>query len=251
MLFNLIENRLTFKPNPEYDSSLIPEDLTLTKVSGSNFQIQLAYKITDSPILSINCHGNASNLSHLGPLYRFYNCVGCSHLIFDYPGYGESTGKPTEKSLYESLDIVIEFAQKELGFSLSQIVLHGISLGGAVAINGMHTHKVAAGIIDASFTNNIDMAQFMFPILPLHKLISPKFDSITKVKEIEQPMLFFHGSADEVIPPRMGKELYEAKKNGVRELIILENLGHADEEKIESDICVNGFKEFLLENVVL
>ena len=251
MLLNLIENYLTFKPNPDYDSSLIPEDCTLTEVRGPNFQIQLAYKLTDSPILSINCHGNASNLANLAPLYRFYNRVGCSYLLFDYPGYGKSTGKPTESSLYESLDLVIEFAQKELGFSLSQIVLHGISLGGAVAINGISKHKVAAGIIDASFTNNIDMARFMFPFLPLYKLISPKFNSISKVKNIEQPMLFFHGSEDQVVPARMGKELYEAKKNGVKKLIVLENLGHADEEKIESDICINGFKEFLLENVVL
>ena len=128
--------------------------------------------------------------------------------------------------------------------------MHGISLGGAVAIDGLTKHQVAAGIIDASFTSNIGMAKFMFPHFPLHKLISPKFDSISKVNIITQPMLFFHGSADEIVPVRMSKELYTAKQNGEKKLIILDNLGHADEEKIESDICVNGFKEFLLEHVV-
>ena len=46
------------------------------------------------------CHGNAGNISHrLGPIGVF-NGLGLSVLIFDYRGYGESTGRPSEKGTY-------------------------------------------------------------------------------------------------------------------------------------------------------
>ena len=59
MLLNLIENYLTFKPNPEYDPSVIPKDCVVRELESQNFRLQLAYKITESPVLTINCHGNA------------------------------------------------------------------------------------------------------------------------------------------------------------------------------------------------
>jgi len=82
--------------------------------------------------VALVCHGNGANLSYYPVLVSLFASLGMSVLIFDYPGYGRSEGKPTEANVYESallfFDQLLSF-----GFSKNQVVVAGMSLGGAVA----------------------------------------------------------------------------------------------------------------------
>lgn len=248
-LISIFENYLTFKPKPEFDEAAIPSGYQRCKIkvnlSEKEQELDCLYSLKpDASYIVVNCHGNASNLSQLEPLYRFYEKVGCSFFAFDYPGYGLSTGKPSEENLNTSLAAVISHVKNELGFAEHQIVLHGISLGGAVAVEGLTQNNFLCAIIDASFTNNVEMARFMFPALPLWRLIKPKFDSLRKVKNIDTPILFVHGEADEVIPHQMSDRLYEAK-SGQKKLIKIPKASHSDEVKISDQIYIDGFRDFV------
>ena len=239
LLVNYFEDKNTFKPSSEYFEDKIDSSFKKGFITSDTNQISLIYKLKNPDILSIICHGNKSNISMLAPLYEIYDELGISYLAFDYPGYGKSTGKPCEKSMYASLDAVVDFAIKKLGFDFNKIMLHGISLGGAVAIEGLRKYKVMAGVVDCTFTNNIDV-----PKIPVYKLLKPKFNSIEKIKSINQEMLFYHSELDNVIPVDLGKKLFEAKQ-GNKEFFILKNANHRDYLVTNKGEYFGKFKEFL------
>ncbi len=243
-MLNYIQDRITFKPNPDYDASRIPSGCTVQTLLGQGLEIKIAYRLVDSPVLVVNCHGNASNISNLDGVYNFYENTGFSYLLFDYPGYGQSSGKPSEAGCYQALDLVMKFVREELKFDYSRIVLHGISLGGAIAIEGLTKYPVSCGIIDSTISNNIEMARFMFPRLPLWRMIKPRFNSLLKVSTINTPILFFHGIEDEVIPYSMSESLYK-EKVGSKEIILLPAIKHVDLLKVSSPEIVGKFRDFV------
>lgn len=249
MLLRFLEDYYTFNPSKEYSIGEIPDYCVQDTLNHKDISVHLIHKAVQSEVICINCHGNHSNLSQLGPLYSFYNHTRFAWLAYDYPGYGQSRGKPSETVLYQSLDLVIDYVKEKLGYKENQIVLHGISLGGAIAIEGLSKYQVRCGIIDASFTNSISMAKVFFPFLPVWRLLKPRFNSIEKVKNIRTPVLFVHGDADEVIPSYMSEELYQAKA-GEKELLIMPNASHSDEIKITRREYIDKFREFILDSGV-
>ena len=78
-------------------------------------------------------HGNAGNISHrIGYLSMFYR-LGYSTFIFDYRGYGESSGKPTEQGTYRDAVAAWQYVTEKKSIPPADIVLFGESLGGAIA----------------------------------------------------------------------------------------------------------------------
>jgi hypothetical protein len=101
-----------------------------------------------------------------------------------------------------------------------EIVLHGLSLGGAVAIetamrwSRWHTsagvQQFAGLIVEASFTDSHAMAKKILRGLPLHLLFSRKFYSIDRIREVTMPVLIIHGDQDPTVPFELGEALFEA-----------------------------------------
>lgn len=155
------------------------------------------------------CHGNGGNISYRVDLIEILNYLGYKIFVFDYRGYGKSDGIPTERGLYRdalgAYDIL-----KEKGFKNEDIVLLGRSLGGAVAIFLASRVKPSGLIVDSSFESihilSKDVLGFYFP----RWLISNRFESIQRIKNIKIPKLVIHSIDDEIIPFYHGKNLYEA-----------------------------------------
>lgn len=245
MIIDFFEKYHTFQPEKEYLENEFIED-SIRKVVD---EISLVYKIKNKDILFILSHGNKSNISMLRPMYDVYEKLGVSYLAYDYPGYGKSVGKPSEEKLYKSLDVAINYAINELGFSLDQIVLHGVSLGGAVTIDGLSRYNVKFGIVDSTFTNNIDVAKAFFPKWPVYKFISPRFNSIEKIKKINTPMLITHAQNDETIPFKFGKKLYEAKRDK-KQFYCIDSAGHRDYLSVAGEEYVNTISNFIKSAVI-
>lgn len=154
------------------------------------------------------CHGNAGNISHR--LENVYYLVefGFQILLFDYRGYGRSTGEPSEEGLY--LDAETAWAHmidREETAGIPRIVF-GRSLGGAVAVE-LGTRVDADGLIlESTFTSIRTLARLMFP-LPLPRL-PVKYDSLSKIGGLHTPLLDIHGEQDELIPYTDGLALFEA-----------------------------------------
>ena len=163
--------------------------------------------LKDARFVTLYLHGNAGNVTHRFPQIREIVAAGSSILMLDYRGYGKSSGRPTEKGLYIDADAAYEHLLK-LGASPDQIILHGESLGTAVAINLASRRRCAALVLEAPFTSAGDVAGTVLPVIG--PMLVHSYNSSAKIHGIIAPKLFIQGDRDEIIPPRLGQKLYAA-----------------------------------------
>jgi len=156
-------------------------------------------------------HGNAGNLSHRGEGVRLWQKeIRTGVLIFDYPGYGRSTGKPSEASCYAAADAAYDWLVREKGVAPEKIILHGGSLGGGVAVELATRRRYRALILVSTFTSIPDMGAKLFPWLPTRWFIRNRFESLDKIARTEGRVFIAHGTADSFIPFTMGEQLFAA-----------------------------------------
>jgi uncharacterized protein len=170
------------------------------------------------------CHGNAGNLSHRAAgLGRWADTLDCSILIFDYPGYGRSTGSPTERSCYAAGEAAWTWLTTGQHVDPGNVVLVGASLGGAVATDLAREHGCRALVLIKAFTSIPDMAYSRFPWLPARYFVRHRFDNLSKLPFIRRPVFIAHGTADGVIPFRHGERLFQAANDPKEFMAIPEN----------------------------
>jgi fermentation-respiration switch protein FrsA (DUF1100 family) len=154
------------------------------------------------------CHGNAGNVSHrLENTYLLLR-AGFQVLLFDYRGYGHSSGKPSELGLYRDAEAAwLHLVGRRDTVGMPRLIF-GRSLGGAVAVE-LATRVEADGLaVESTFTSIHTLARLVFPV-PLPQL-PVKYDSLSKIGELDMPLLAIHGEQDELIPFADGRALFEA-----------------------------------------
>jgi fermentation-respiration switch protein FrsA (DUF1100 family) len=156
-------------------------------------------------------HGNAGDISHRTPLALGLIREGFSVLLLEYRGYGASEGSPSEEGLYLDALAAHAFLLDQLGES-DRIVVFGRSMGGAVAAGLAAARPTGGLILESAFTSLEAMAKEIYPFVPglLFRRLKGRFDTMARVREASVPVLVVHGSEDEVVPFRMGEELYGA-----------------------------------------
>jgi hypothetical protein len=154
------------------------------------------------------CHGNAGNVSHrLENVFHLLQ-TGFQVLLFDYRGYGHSTGQPSEKGLYRDAVSAWTHLVERADTESAPRIIFGRSLGGAVAIE-LATRVQADGlIVESTFTSIRTLARLVLP-LPMPEL-PVKYDSLSKIGQLDMPLLAIHGTRDELIPFADGQALFEA-----------------------------------------
>ncbi|QVL33306.1 alpha/beta hydrolase [Telmatocola sphagniphila] len=159
-------------------------------------------------------HGNAGNLSFYGSrMARFAELLKASTMVFDYPGYGLSTGSPDEKSCYESATSVIQdYIQRGL-IDPNKLVYLGESLGGGVAVEQSRVVPPRALVLLKTFTSLPAAAKNLYPMLPTFTLMSNRFDNLGKIGQLHVPVILFSGTRDQLVPFQHGQELFEAANN--------------------------------------
>lgn len=162
----------------------------------------------------LHFHGNGGNVSsNLGTAARLHQ-LGFSVLMVDYRGYGFSKGSfPTETQLYDDANSAWSYLTQTRGIPAQRIILFGHSLGGAIAIYLASQHPNAAGlIVESSFTSMRRMVDQMgqYWMFPIDWLLTQRFPSIERVRSLQMPVLYIHGTNDTLIPASMSRQLFEA-----------------------------------------
>jgi hypothetical protein len=143
---------------------------------------------------------------------------GYDVLIFDYRGFGDSSGSPTEQKLTSDAQLIWSYAREELGYEERRIVVFGESLGGAVALS-LWSAKVAnppqpaAVILNATFVSMPRTVAWHYPLFPFQYLLLDRWPSDVRIPRVSVPMIVFHGTADEMIPVAHGQELAQLSRN--------------------------------------
>ncbi len=218
-MFAAIERWLLFKPiSPSKSWTDPPPDLHATDVYlplPGGITIHAWWCVPDGwrpeHGATLYSHGNAGNLSYRGEIVRrWLGLPGQAVLLYDYPGYGRSTGKPGEAACYASAEAGLTWLNREQGVLLESVILYGGSLGAAVAIEMATRHPYRVLVTVSPFTSVADMAARQFPWLPARRFIRNRFDNLAKIGRTRGRLFLAHGTADRFVPFGMGEKLFAA-----------------------------------------
>lgn len=203
---------------PTYDFTILPDQLRLPY---EDIQIEITEDViihgwyfpskdSNNSKAVLFCHGNAGNISHRLETARYLHDLGVATFMFDYRGYGNSTGEPSEDGVYQDAETCFDWLVQTKKFNPANIFIFGRSLGGAVAVELAGRVNSGGLIVESSFTSAGDLGQKLFPIFPIKLLIRYSFNSLEKIANLSIPKLITHSPDDEMIPYTMSEKLFEA-----------------------------------------
>ena len=193
--------------------------------------------------LVILFHGNAGNIGHRLDYLRMFHDLGYACLIFDYRGYGRSSGKPSEEGTYLDADAAWRHATGTLGYPPDKIVAFGESLGGAVAAKLATSHRPVALILASTFTSVPDLGAEIYPWLPVRALARIRYDTRARLATITAPVMVIHSRNDDIIPFAHGERLF-ATARSPKEFLEIEG-GHNDGFVFNREAWVRRLDDFL------
>ena len=177
-----------------------------------NDEIKLKSWIIDKDLKNFKTlvffHGNAGDLSNRIYKLNELDKLNINILLISWRGFSGNEGYPTEKNLYEDAEAAIKWLNKKK-VSNSQIILYGESLGTGVAVEIASKNNFNSIILESPFTSIENSAKIYYPYLPVKFLLKDRYDSISKIKKINSPILIMHGRKDDIVPFFMGKKLFE------------------------------------------
>lgn len=154
------------------------------------------------------CHGNAGNISHRLDWLRILHGLGLSVLIFDYRGYGQSNGHPTEQGTYRDAEAAWAYLTETQGYRPADIVIFGESLGGAIAAHLAQAVQPGALVLASTFTSVTALAAHHYRFLPVRWLSRFRYEAAADVSRVRAPLLVIHSRDDEIVPFAHGEALY-------------------------------------------
>lgn len=188
-------------------------------------------RIIKYPKVILYFYGAGGNKSYFNILARLKGLrqLGFSILVADYRGFGGSQGNfPSESQLYQDSQAALDYLIQVRRIKPQQIVIYGESLGGAIALNLAVNHPQVSGlIVQSSFTSMTETVKRTgwYGIFPIDLILTQRFDSIARVRSLQIPVLFIHGTADTVVPSDMSQKLYNAAPEP-KQLLLVPGAGH-------------------------
>ena len=167
-------------------------------------------------------HGNGELIDYWPEALQNFMRMGIGLLLVEYPGYGRSSGTPSQKSITGTFVAAYDALLSREDVDPSRIILFGRSLGGGAVCALARQRPSAALILMSTFTSVQSMAaKFLAPKF----LIRDPFNNLEVIKGYPEPVLVIHGRYDRIIPFAHGADLHREAKNS--KLITYES-GHND-----------------------
>lgn len=231
IFYQQLENSIIFYPDKALDDrpsnwDLCYKDIQFLTPDGQKLHGWFFPVSGKSPVL-LFCHGNAGNISHRIENIKFLVKRDISVFIFDYRGYGQSSGRPSEKGIYIDGIAAYDYLTEIEKISPDRIVIFGRSIGGAVAIEVALQRKVRCLIIESTFTSTKDMAKTIFPFFIFSPFLPHHYNNILKIVGVTIPKLIIHGEDDNIVPFSMGNKLF-AQATEPKLFLPIHRAGHND-----------------------
>jgi uncharacterized protein len=227
---NYLNNKITFN----YEEIFIETD---KKIKLKSWFIK---KDLDKFKTILIFHGNAGNLFNRVYKLNELNKLDINILLISWRGFSGNKGKPAEKNLYHDADEAVKWLNNR-GVISKNIILYGESLGTGVATELGTSNAFGGIILESPFTSIANTAKIYYPYLPVNIILKDRYDSIGKIKNITTPILIMHGKKDNIVPQKMGLELYE-KANQPKFSYFPENDDHMMDY---NDNLLNSIKLFI------
>lgn len=202
------------------------------------------------------CHGNAGNISSRKSLITIFHKLGYSTFIFDYRGYGRSTGTASVDGFYKDIETVWDYLTKIRGVNEKNIILFGESIGVSVACYIAQKHNPKCLILQSGFASLCHILEDYLPsstprvILQFIDkfIVGNDFNTLKYVRSITAPKLILHSLSDDIIPFYHSQLLYD---NSLEPKEFYEIKGTHNEFKIDK-LYIEEIDEFItISNMML
>ena len=176
-------------------------------------------------------HGNADNLQRWGEFAADFTKLGYDVFMYDYRGYGKSTGSSSRKNIHADAITMLDWVKKKVPFS--NLVIYGRSLGSAVASNLAVVAHPSLLILETPFANFEDV--IYWPLRPGLLLFPDKieFSNQDVLAKVNCPKIIFHGTDDWIVPLSSAQKLkpYLQDEN---QFYVIEGAGHRNLSEFDS-----------------
>lgn len=216
LLENASEENPSFVLDDTYD---IPQNkIELFSLKSGGETIYAVYlgdraRIAQDTVI-VYCHGNAGNLDFYWKRAKLLANLGGKNrygvLMMDYRGYGKSTGQSTEASIYEDVNNCMIWL-KDQGLTDERTIIYGFSLGGVPSVQltaNPRSLQPSAIILEAAFGSFDALVQDATELsMPGSFFGSLEMANAEVIKDVEEPLLWMHGTADDFIPYTNGENI--------------------------------------------
>ncbi|CAN6464211.1 unnamed protein product [Victoria cruziana] len=154
-------------------------------------------------------HGNAADLGQMHELFVELSIHLRVNLMgYDYSGYGQSSGKPSENNTYADIEAVYNCLIEKYGAKEENIILYGQSVGSGPTLDlATRMHHLRAIVLHSPILSGL---RVMYPVK--HTYWFDIYKNIDKIPLVGCPVLIIHGTSDEVVDWSHGKQLWELSK---------------------------------------
>lgn len=189
-------------------------------------------------------NGNAGHRGMRASLAAALAAHNVATLLFDYRGYGDNTGRPSEEGLARDARAALAYIMTRVDVDTSRVVFFGESLGAAVAIRLATESQPFALVLRSPFTSLTDAGQFHYPFLPVRWLLRDRYPSLERVVSVSSPTLVIAGDRDRIIPIEQSRRLYAAIAAEKR-LVEIAGADHNDEALFHGPELMRAMLDFV------
>ena len=213
-------DRLTYWPkhDGDWDARLhTPYKIDEVTIPAHNANIVGWYlqQPTDPHAVLLYLHGNTGDIARRIGRIQAYGSVGWNVLMIDYPGYGRSSGRPSEEGCRNAAFAACGWLLRQ-GYPRHQIAVLGESLGTGPAVELAAAQMLAGGsmvgalILQSPYTSTPAVLHERVPFMPWDHFMLTRFDNLSRITDVTVPITIFAGEMDDEIPFHQSKELFDA-----------------------------------------
>jgi len=196
----------------------------------------------DRGVAVLVANGNAGNRAARAPLARALTAQGLAVLLFDYRGYGGSSGSPSEPGLARDARAAHRFLVEEAGVSRDHLLYYGESLGAAVVTELATEHAPGGIVLRSPFVDLASVGRVHYPFLPVRALLKDRYPLADQLAKVPVPVTVVYGTRDSIVPPKQSRAVAESAL-GPTHLVAVEGADHNDPALIDGDVLINAIVE--------
>jgi hypothetical protein len=189
-------------------------------------------------------NGNAGNRAFRAPLADALASANMAVLLFDYRGFGENGGSPTENGLKNDARAARSYVVSRDDVDGGKLVYFGESLGTAIATDLAVEHRPAALVLRSPFTSMTDVGRHHYAFLPVRWLLRDRYATVDRIARVNAPVLVIGGDADRIVPIAQTRRIYETARQP-KALLVITGADHNDHSLLSGREMIDGIVHFL------